>query len=152
MPWKGGLRMVPLGIDREKIALQLERLEEYLKELEDIKERFKKGEEDKALLPAVERLLQITTEECLNIGSHLIAGLGLKRADTYKEVFVRLKDAGIISGKLGTVMEEFASFRNRLVHLYYEVSRKEIISKLEETGFLREFAQQILAYLEKNQT
>jgi len=32
------------------------------------------------------------------------------------------------------------------------VSRKEIISKLEETGFLREFAQQILAYLEKNQT
>jgi len=139
--------MVPTGVDREKVMLQLERLEGYLNELRSIKEKLKKSEEDIILLHAGERLLHIATEECLNIGSHLIAGLGLNRADTYREVFTRLKDESILPEKLGEIMEGFASFRNRLVHLYHEVSKEEVVAKLGETDCFEKFAQQIVNYL-----
>jgi len=141
--------MVPTGIDKEKVMLQLGRLEGYLKELKSVGGKLEKSkEEDIVLLHAVERLLQIATEECLNIGSHIISGLGLERADTYREVFTRLKDTGILPEKLGEAMEEFASFRNRLVHLYYRMSEEEVVSKLDEIDHFERFTQQIIEYIE----
>jgi len=141
--------MVPLGIDKEKIILQLGRLEEHLTRLREISDRITDSEEDFTLLTATERLIQIAIEDCLNIGSHIIAGLRFKRADTYKEVFVRLKEEGILPETLGLAMEGFASFRNRLVHIYYEVTKEEVISKLREIDSFKEFAKQILKYVER---
>jgi uncharacterized protein YutE (UPF0331/DUF86 family) len=46
-------------------------------------------------------------------------------------------------------MESFATFRNRLVHLYWEVSREEVISKLDEICYLKDFVQQVLRYVEE---
>lgn len=129
--------------------LQLGRLEEHLTRLREISDRITTSEEDFTLLVATERLLQIATEDCLNIGSHIIAGLGFKRADTYKEVFVRLKEEGILPEKLGMAMEGFTFFRNRLVHLYCEVTKEEVASKLREIDFFKEFAEQILKYVER---
>ena len=140
--------MVPTGIDKEKVLLQLGRLEGYLKELKGVGDELEKSKDDIILLHAVERLLQIATEECLNIGSHIISGLGLERADTYREVFTRLKDTGILPEKLGEAMEEFASFRNRLVHLYYKMSKEEVVSKLDGIDHLKKFTQQIIKYIE----
>ena len=141
--------MVPTGVDKERVMLQLGRLEGYLKELKSVGDKLEESKEkDIFLFHAVERLLQIATEECLNIGSHIIAGLGLERADTYREVFTRLKDAGILPEKLGEVMEEFASFRNRLVHLYYRMGEEEVISKLDEIDHLEKFTQQIIEHIE----
>jgi hypothetical protein len=48
--------MVPSGIDKEKLFLQLDRLKEVLSQLETIR---KGCENEKILLPAIERLLQI---------------------------------------------------------------------------------------------
>lgn len=140
--------MVPSGIDRERVMLQLGRLEEHLSRLKEIKDKLKDLPEDNILLSSAERLLQVSIEDCLNIGSHIIAGLGLVRADTYREVFTRLKEANILKEELGTKMEQFASFRNRLVHLYWEVSRDEVISKLQEIESLKEFAQAVLRCIE----
>lgn len=142
--------MVPLGIDKEKLFLQLERMEKHLKELWEIRDKLLKASgEDNILLSAAERLLQVTAEDCLNIGSQMIAGLGLARPDTYREIFTNLKEAKILSQEIGSVMESFASFRNRLVHLYWKVSRQETIAKLEEIDFLKTFAAQIAEYIEK---
>lgn len=142
--------MVPSGIDREKLMLQLDRLEEQLHRLKIVNDKLKTSLEDIVLLPAAERLLQVSTEQCINIGSHLIAGLGLARADTYREVFTRLKESGILSEELGVIMESFASFRNRLVHLYWEVTKEEVISKLGEIGSFKEFAKAIIDYSKKS--
>ena len=140
--------MVPTGIDKEKLLLQLGRLEGYIKELKGVGDEIQKKKDDLLILHAAERLLQIATEECLNIGNHIISGLGLERADTYREVFSRLKDNGILSESLGETMEELASFRNRLVHLYHIISKEEVISKLDEVDQLINFTKQINKYME----
>ena len=137
--------MVPSGIDKEKLLLQLDRLEGFLRHLGNIQDEIKGNEKnlDATVQAAAERNLQICIEECINIGNHLISGLHLARADTYKDVFLRLEEAKIISGDLSTKMQEFATFRNRLVHMYWEVSKKEIIQKIKEMEIVKEFARKI---------
>jgi len=140
--------MVALGIDKEKLMIQLGRLQDHIKELEKIKEEMgaKKQQKD-ILISAGERHLQLAIEDCLNIGSHIISGKGFKRADTYKEVFAILKEENIISEKLGGQMMRLASFRNRLVHIYWEVTPEEIAEKLKGADLFREYAKEIIKSL-----
>jgi uncharacterized protein YutE (UPF0331/DUF86 family) len=72
------------------------------------------------------------------------------KADTYRELFVRLKDEKLLTEKTGSAMMSFASFRNRLVHLYWNINEGEIIDKLNEVSFFRDFAEEINAYMIKN--
>ncbi len=142
-----GIDMVPLGIDKEKLMLQLEKLEENLIHLKQLQAKLKT--DDPFLFPAAERLLQISTESCLNIGNHIISGLGLKRADTYKEIFIRLMEEGIISKEIGNTMADFTYFRNRLVHLYWEVTKEEVASKLGEIDNFKRSSKEVIEFLEK---
>jgi uncharacterized protein YutE (UPF0331/DUF86 family) len=142
--------MVPSGIDKEKFLIQAERLEQNYALLLDVKARLKRDPSDAIPLAAAERLVQILIEECLNIGNHIISGLNLERADTYKEIFVRLQHKGVISQELGKQLMAFALFRNRLVHLYWHVERDEILAKLEEIEFVKKFAEDVYTYLKGN--
>ena len=142
--------MVPSGIDKEKFLIQVERLEQNYALLLDVKAQVGDASSDAIPLVAAERLLQILIEECLNIGNHIISGLNLDRADTYKEIFVRLQQKGVISKEIGKELISFASFRNRLVHLYWRVERDEMLSKLDEIEVVKQFVEGVYAYLKSN--
>lgn len=138
--------MVPLGIDKEKLMLQLEKLEENLSNLKELPEKVEPGK-DAVLIAAAERLLQVSTEACLNIGNHLISGLSLKRADTYKEIFIRLEEEKIISEDISSALQDFTAFRNRLVHLYWKITQEEVLEKINEIDYFKKFAQEILKFI-----
>jgi uncharacterized protein YutE (UPF0331/DUF86 family) len=142
--------MAPSGIDKEKFFIQIERLEQNYTLLLDVKKQLGKESSDAIPLMAAERLLQILIEECLNIGNHIISGLNLERADTYKDIFVRLHQKGVISKEIGTALISFASFRNRLVHLYWRVERDEMLSKLDDIEVVKQFAEGVYTYLKSN--
>lgn len=42
-----------------------------------------------------------------------------------------------------------ASFRNRLVHLYWEVVQEELIEKLKDTDIFRKYAKEILEFVKQ---
>jgi uncharacterized protein YutE (UPF0331/DUF86 family) len=142
--------MAPSGIDKEKFLIQIERLEQNYTLLLDVKKQLGKASGDAIPLMAAERLLQILIEECLNIGNHIISGLNLERADAYKDIFVRLQQKGVISKEIGTELISFASFRNRLVHLYWRVERDEMLSKLDDIEIVKQFAEGVYTYLKSN--
>lgn len=132
-----------MGLDNEKLLLQLSRLEEFLSRIRNIqKEKWNEINQT-----ALERLLQVAVEECLNIGNHLISGVGLRRADTYREVFKVLEEAKIIPAELSKELQQFATFRNRLVHLYWKISDEEFKAELEKISGLTNFAKKVTAYL-----
>lgn len=141
--------MVPTGIDKEKLMLQLERLEEKISLLKDLEERFENNKDESLLIPAAERIFHTMVEDCININSHLISGLGLKRADNYREIFTRLLESRILSSEIGEKMEEFATFRNRLVHLYWKVEEAEMRSKIKEVHIAKRFGEEIYKYLKQ---
>jgi uncharacterized protein YutE (UPF0331/DUF86 family) len=69
--------MAPLAVDKEKLLLMISRLEESLKELEKLKGDVR------ANRYALERLLQISVDESINIGNSIISELGLRRATLF---------------------------------------------------------------------
>lgn len=143
--------MVPLGIDREKLNIQLSRLEEHIIELQVTKEKLPKQKDD-LLISAAERLLHLSIEDCLNIGNHIISGLGLKRADNYREIFVILEQAKIISKGLTEQMQNLSTLRNRLVHLYWKVTTAEMIEALNNIDIFRKYAKEIVNFFKNKGT
>jgi uncharacterized protein YutE (UPF0331/DUF86 family) len=111
-----------MTVDRELVAARVSKIREQLHHLA----RLETLSRDAFLASmteqhAVERELQIVIEACLDIGHHVISREGLRRPGDYRDVFVVLREAGIIDATLGRRLEEMASFRNRLVHGYLDV-------------------------------
>lgn len=139
--------MVPLGIDKEKLFLQISRIDDNLIKLREIQKNTEINKEDSIHLSAAERILQIIIEECINIGSHVISGFMFRRPDTYREIFRILKEENIISKVVADNMESFVAFRNKLVHLYWKIEREEIYSKFKDINTIKVFVEEITANL-----
>lgn len=135
--------MVPTGLDNEKLLLQISRLEESLKTLKEC------PLDSDLSHSAAERLIQISIEEILNIGNNLISGLGLRRAENYRDIFQVLEENKIITSKMSKELQTFAVFRNRIVHLYWKISEEEFKQQLKKVKVLTKFVETILKYKKK---
>jgi uncharacterized protein YutE (UPF0331/DUF86 family) len=133
--------MVPSDVDREKLLLMISRLEESLKDLERLRGDVK------ANRYALERLLQISVDESINIGSSIISELGLRRADTFREVFEILKSEGMISDRVSGELMRLVGLRNKLVHRYWKVEEEEIHEVLGKLQVFRDFVKEVLEAL-----
>jgi len=119
--------MVPLGVDKEKLLLQADKLEGSLRRLNEAASMNEVAfVADDMRVSATERHIQIAVECCLNMGNHVIAGLVLKRADSYAQVFTRLEESTIIDAELAGTLRKAARFRNRVVHLYLDLTPQEV--------------------------
>jgi uncharacterized protein YutE (UPF0331/DUF86 family) len=134
--------MAPLAVDKEKLLLMISRLEESLKELEKLKGDVR------ANRYALERLLQISVDESINIGNSIISELGLRRADTFRQVFEILRDEHIISEKVSEGLIWFVGLRNRLVHQYWKVEEDEIRETLGKLQIFRDFVKEVVKSLQ----
>jgi len=139
-----------LVIDRDKLSSQLTLLDKYSSRLQGKKnmsqDRFLA---DPDLQAVVERNFQLAIECCLNIGTHLIAGIPLDPAEDYGSVFVRLAEAGILPKDFGEKLTEMARFRNLLVHVYWKIDPTKVYARLQENlDDFKIFAQHIVKFLE----
>lgn len=82
------------------------------------------------------RFLQLAIESCLNIGNRLISLLQFQKPDkapeTYADIFKTMKEIGIIDAEFSSRLVQMATFRNRLVHLYWEIDRNTLYQFLQE--------------------
>jgi len=126
-------------------------MEELLNELEEIKSSITEGELSLKDRYAYERIFQLLVEECINLGSHIISGLALKRADTYREVFTILKDNSLITPQTSEKMDEFVKLRNRIVHNYWRVEEEELRKKIKESHWFKRFAEEVFKALKERE-
>lgn len=71
-------------------------------------------------------LLQVTIEAMLDISNHIIARNRWGMPETNKESFEILANQGMIEQKYIDTYFTMAKFRNRIVHMYYNVSDEMI--------------------------
>ena len=71
-------------------------------------------------------------EAALNICFHLCAKQLEQIPDDYAACFERLGQAGLISGDLAVRLARMARFRNRLVHLYWDIDYGEVFDFLPD--------------------
>ncbi len=130
-----------MDLDREKINQQLNFLKRELNHLDSRKDiSLKEYISNKEIQYFIERAFQRAIEACINIGNHIIARGNLGTPGSFSDVFKILGRSGIISLELSEKFVNIARFRNKLVHLYWEIDPEEVYKYLKNnTGDLKEF-------------
>lgn len=139
-------------LDAERLRLQFEKLDERVDELRGIAQMERAAFLSDAMLrAAAERLLQVSIQSCLDIGNHLIAELQLRRPSTYGDVFVILGEGGVLPVAFASDLADMARFRNRLVHLYDEVSPTDLYEILQQhLGDFAQFAEYVTRFADSS--
>lgn len=111
-----------MEFDRNKIDEKLLFMSTCLNKLKKLrqldKERFI---EDFTKVDSSKYLLQVSIEAMLDISSHLIARNRWGKPKDNKEHFQLLCDNGIIDSKDVVTYFNMAKFRNRIVHMYFNI-------------------------------
>lgn len=95
-------------------------------------------------------LLQTSIQALLDIGSYVIASLGLKTPNTNTEIIKILSEAGYIAKDKAETYIKMSKFRNRIVHLYNHIDTEELYNILvNELDDIKRFYANLLEVIEK---
>ena len=135
--------------DIETVKNQMSQIRGYLKSLNTLSQielsDFKINRERQL---AVMHALQLAIEGCLNIGTHIISADELGAPKDYADIFDLLSKAKVIDADFATKMKKMAGFRNRLVHLYWDIDLERLYDILKNNlPDFDEYLKFISAYL-----
>ena len=136
-------------IDKSKIAFQFTELEKYLEELESIRNLSKQEFlSDNRNIFSLRYLFQVSIETCINIANHIISRFGLGIPKEYADVFRILGEKEIIPDDLESKLVQMVRFRNRLVHVYWDIDDEIIFDYLQShLDDFRQYEKDIKTYL-----
>jgi len=129
-------------VDKILLHEKLKLLVEYISDLQEQKNiSLSDLETNKQLRRYIERTLHLAVEACLDIGSHIIADLGLGEPESYQDIMNILCQAGYLpTSKLDT-FKRMAQFRNVIVHDYARIDPQILYNIVQNnTDDLRLFA------------
>lgn len=78
-----------------------------------------------------EHYLRRSLEGILTIGTHILSRLPVKTKD-YQEIILGLAKNGIVPEDFAQKNKKLAGYRNRLVHMYWEISKEEIHNVIQQ--------------------
>lgn len=106
-------------VDKQVFSRKLSRLRSYLEELKNAEDiDWKKYQSDLRAKAFVERYLHLAVEEVMDIANHLVSFYKWREPTGFRDLFLILKEHGIISEEYLPTFQNMASFRNMLVHRY----------------------------------
>ena len=138
-------------IEKEIIESRLHKLSYYLRILNDLRKiKAEKFINDPKIYGSAERFLHLAIECTLDIGNHIISFKQFRRPNDYREIFTILGEQKILPKELVSELEKMAQFRNRLVHVYWNLNHK-FVHKILQTSLkdFDEFAKYIVDFVEK---
>ena len=128
---------------------QLDLLERLLARIEQYAREIPRAqlEADLDTWLKVSRALELVAQCCLDLAMEMVARRGLGTPESYRDVFVRLAQAGVIAPAHLPVLQGWAGLRNVLAHMYTAVDLDQIYAAMiEDKTALRELGR--LAALE----
>jgi uncharacterized protein YutE (UPF0331/DUF86 family) len=76
---------------------------------------------DRKVRRDVERIIENIVNATIDIGKIILAGEDIELPDTYREIFIKLKDRGLIDTRLAGSLSDLARLRNILAHQYLDI-------------------------------
>jgi uncharacterized protein YutE (UPF0331/DUF86 family) len=132
-------------VDRARLEQMLSNLREYvavLKRLAALNEADFIGDSDK--VGNAKYHFVIAIECCIDVANHIIASEDLRFPKDNADSFAVLVDAGVLDESIREPLRSMAKFRNRLVHLYWDVDERRVFEYLRDSlADINRFAQAI---------
>jgi len=120
-------------VDKQLLQEKLKLLAEYITDLQEERNAsLREIKENKKLRRYIERTLHLAVEACLDIGSHLIADLGLREPEDYKDIMSVLAEAGCLPEQKLNTFQKMAQFRNVIVHDYARIDPEILYGILQK--------------------
>ena len=122
-------------ITSQKILEKIQRLDEYLSYLHQLKNEVKSEKsfiENFQYYGSAERYLQLSCQVIIDTMNLVIIEEGLEKPESGQEVVSFLFYKGIISENLFSRLKGVVGFRNILVHEYGRIDKKKIYKYLKE--------------------
>jgi len=124
------IKYVP--IDKNKIRNMIVDVQENINQLSKLsKLTLEEFKSDKKNYGLTEHYLRRSLEGILTIGTHFLSRLPVKTKD-YQEIIITLGKQKIIPKDFAEKNKKLAGYRNRLVHMYWEVSEEEMHQVINE--------------------
>ena len=138
-------------VDQLLIGRKLAQVDSYLGQMREFsKISLTAYKNDWKTQRIVERTLQILIEVCVDIANHIISDQGMRLPTGYADTFEVLKEAKVISKRLGETMETMAKFRNVVVHQYEKIDPAIVVSILRKNLVdFGKYQKAIINYLSK---
>jgi len=138
-------------VDPQTLASIIGRLRNYLRKLHILvalpQSTFL---QDFTNVESAKHLLQVSIECCLDIAHHIVADEGYRTPTDHYDTFMVLHENGILPEAFMPTLRKMVSFRNRVVHLYWEVDDVAVHRILQEN--LGDFETYIRHILDFSQT
>ena len=141
-----------LLIDQDKIIARIEDIKNALLELGKIPNKTMADfAADKNYFYLTSYWLRIAIEGVLTIGTHILSRMPANgQQKDYTQVILSLVDYNILPQDFAKKIKGMAGYRNRLVHLYWNVSKEEVLNTLQnELGDFQKFVGYIEDFLAK---
>ena len=124
--------------DRRKLEDRIDRIRRFKRDLEEFgripREAFRANRERQY---AVLHAMQNAIEGCIEIASHIVSADRLGAPMDYSHLFSLLEENRVLPSRPAEAMRQMARFRNRIVHLYWDVDLDLVFEYL--TGRLGDF-------------
>lgn len=136
-------------VQPEVIEDRIKKLQEYLDKLSQLaKTQKQEFLADFRNTESAKYLLQVSIECCLDIANHIIASSKFRSPNDYADSFRILHEQKIVPDSLIDNLVEMAKFRNRIVHIYWEISDELVYEIIQEKlGDFNLYIQAILKIL-----
>lgn len=120
-------------VDKERIRQKIQFIREGLRKLEVIKGYdYRQFQTEPFVADACLRNMQVVIEALIDIGNHLVARKGYGLPKTYGDVIRLLVNHGILEKNKENTYIQMVKFRNRIVHIYDDVSMEEVYHVLQD--------------------
>lgn len=119
--------MTPTRISQKVAAGKIELIERFVRQIGDLDVEPAEAFIASPLnVAAGESNLRRSLEALLDLGRHVLArGFGVAAVE-YGEIGPKLTESKILDRERGETLRKIGGYRNRLVHLYFEVSAEEL--------------------------
>lgn len=142
--------MVISKLNTDKIEKNLSLLQEYLSGLREFSAMTEADFlSDKRNPASAESYLRRSLESIFDIGRHILAkSYGFKELE-YKKIALELGEKGVVDKEYAKILLKMAGYRNRMVHLYQEITPEEIYRILKNhISDIDRFVSEISCFLE----
>ena len=138
---------------RDKLERFTSEIYESLNKLKELSRLdFPQFTDDVHKVASAKYFLIVAIESAIDLSNHIISKNRFRQPEGYADTFRVLEEEGILEEKFADELEKMARFRNRLVHIYWEVDDEVIYDILNENiEDLDRFVQDITKFLNEDE-
>jgi uncharacterized protein YutE (UPF0331/DUF86 family) len=127
--------------DEERLGSILSDIHRYIKDFEDLNIIELQQLQDKRNFYAVSMIFFSLLNRVFDLGSEMVMAHNLGIPKNYRDIFVMLRDNGLISPDLQKTLSELVTTRNLLAHEYHGITPGDLFKATKNLDDINDFVQ-----------